>query len=134
MRAFWNSCTDEKSIDAYGAQPIYDAVEHITELWRGKGVRPEDDSDDQNEGEDDVDDVDAIDDDLVMIVDDAGQMAWSSKSKKHHHRRQKKHHDKKSKHDRYDPRTKKERLTNTLMWMHARGKCCTPRRSVLLRH
>lgn len=139
LRDFWNSCTDEKSIDAYGAEPLYDAVDHIVQLWRGKGVRPEDEGHDDDEDEDadddsaiSIEDDDAAvqsDDDLIMAVDDAGQMAWINKNKKHHKKHnhgkdKKKHHDKKQhdRYDRYDPRTKKERLTNTLMWMHARGK------------
>lgn len=105
LRAFWTSCNNEEILDKVGSQPLYALAEEAISLWRGE----EDESVDvlDAEAEEELD--------LFLQSDEPSYEIATKKHKKH------KKHKNKGKKGRWNPKTRRERLTNALAFLHSRG-------------
>lgn len=126
LRTFYAACMDEGAQEEVGRRPLLEAVEEIVSAWRGVDAELlEEGASEGEEEEDSQVEEETGGEELVMEVDSTGEMIWKKKKKnKHYGKKHDKKHDKKRRGRKggrwYDPETKKERLTNTLMWMHSR--------------
>ena len=102
LRAFWTSCNDEAALDKVGSEPLYAIADEAIKLWRG-GDAASGSADDDDEAE------------WLMQADGTPYEAESHHHKKH--KKDKNHHP----HGRWDPQTKRTRLTNALAYLHSRG-------------
>ncbi|KWU42337.1 zincin [Rhodotorula sp. JG-1b] len=106
LRAFWTSCNDEAALDKVGSEPLYAIADEAIKLWRGGDAASgsaDDDDDDDDEAE------------WLMQADGTPYEAENHHHKKH--KKDKNHHP----HGRWDPKTKRTRLTNALAYLHSRG-------------
>ncbi|GAA5872434.1 hypothetical protein JCM8547_000924 [Rhodosporidiobolus lusitaniae] len=98
IQNFWKSCTDEEAVDKHDQKPLLDLFDEVIAAWRGE-------SDGLLEEEEAVDGLRLQSDDLDFLS----------------------HHGKKSKKapkkggSKWDSKTKRERLTNALSFLHSRG-------------
>ncbi|GAA5988298.1 hypothetical protein JCM10908_002154 [Rhodotorula pacifica] len=104
LRAFWDSCNDEKALEKVGSEPLYEIAGEVIKLWRGDGESHLNANGDAEAH---------IANDLLMQADET---AYEPES--HHH---KKHKNKGGDGRRWDPKTKRTRLTNALAYLHSRG-------------
>lgn len=95
LRSFWTSCTDERALENVGSKPLYDLAREAIELWRGEDVSPEED------------------DGAVELLLQSEQLGYEVQ--KHHGKKHKDHG------GRWNPKTKRARLTNALAFLHSRG-------------
>ncbi|GAA5902051.1 hypothetical protein JCM6882_000177 [Rhodosporidiobolus microsporus] len=93
LRAFWQSCTNEEGLDQQGSRPLFDFVDEVVAAWRGQSSL----ADDAEEEE-------------LFFIQPVGDDFLSKKKGKGPHGGQK-----------WDPKTKKQRLTNALTLLHSRA-------------
>ncbi|GAA5991957.1 hypothetical protein JCM11641_002023 [Rhodosporidiobolus odoratus] len=95
LRSFWNSCTDESKIAKQGQKPLLDVVEEAMSAWRG--------------------DAHVLDEEEVDFLLQAEIELDFGGGKKGHGKKEK------MSKKRWDPKTKTQRLTDALMFLHSRG-------------
>ncbi|GAA5842860.1 hypothetical protein JCM11251_005829 [Rhodosporidiobolus azoricus] len=93
LRAFWQSCTDEEGLDKQGSKPLFDLVDEVISAWRGEHSLEEDEEDE------------------LLFIQPIGEEFISHKKKGKAPKRGGK----------WDPKTKRERLTNALTLLHSRA-------------
>lgn len=108
LRRFWTSCMDEAAIEKKGSTPLLEVLDTAISFWRGE--KPLTASHESL-----VVERDGREDDLDFLLEINGRSDEVS-TESHKNRKGAK------KGRKWDPKTKKSRLTNALAFLHSRGE------------
>ncbi|GJN91329.1 hypothetical protein Rhopal_004350-T1 [Rhodotorula paludigena] len=101
LRSFWEACNDEETLEKRGSKPLLDVVGEVIALWRGDASATG------------VEEVEASEDDVDFLLQLNGLEPTG-----HKHRKGRGGNRKSRK---WDPATKRARLTDALAYLHSRG-------------